>query len=195
MHCVYALYYETILIYCSVGFEVFTVLVLAEIFSSTLKMEAIGSSERSVATQQTTRRHIPEDDTLQYTVLLFLRIVLLNFFVNSSRWHVISQWTHRKAIVTSIYSPIVKAVLNFSELHTLSSFSPLLSYLSNENNNKDQSHQISHPFNPFPDPKICVFSVYSTMKCVSTQYYSYVHYQSKFSLCCMIEMNGLHKYE
>jgi hypothetical protein len=39
-------------------------LVLAEIFSSTLKMEAIGSSETSVATQQTTRRHIPEDDTL-----------------------------------------------------------------------------------------------------------------------------------
>jgi hypothetical protein len=27
-------------------------------------MEAIGSSETSVATQQTTRRHIPEDDTL-----------------------------------------------------------------------------------------------------------------------------------
>jgi hypothetical protein len=28
-------------------------------------MEAIFSSETSVATQQTTRRHIPEDDTLQ----------------------------------------------------------------------------------------------------------------------------------
>jgi hypothetical protein len=27
-------------------------------------MEAIGSSETSVATQRTTRRHIPEDDTL-----------------------------------------------------------------------------------------------------------------------------------
>jgi hypothetical protein len=39
-------------------------LVLAEIISSTLKMEAICSSETSVATQQTTRRHIPEDDTL-----------------------------------------------------------------------------------------------------------------------------------
>jgi hypothetical protein len=40
-------------------------LVLAEIISSTLKMEAISSSETSVATQQTTRHHIPEDDTLQ----------------------------------------------------------------------------------------------------------------------------------
>jgi hypothetical protein len=39
-------------------------LVLAEIISSTLKMEAICSSETSVETQQTTRRHIPEDDTL-----------------------------------------------------------------------------------------------------------------------------------
>jgi hypothetical protein len=42
-------------------------LVLAEIISSTLKMEAICSSETSVATQQTTRRHIPEDDTPQAT--------------------------------------------------------------------------------------------------------------------------------
>jgi hypothetical protein len=39
-------------------------LVLAEIISSTLKMEAICSSETSVATQEATRRHIPEDDTL-----------------------------------------------------------------------------------------------------------------------------------
>jgi hypothetical protein len=37
---------------------------LAEIISSTLKMEAICPSETSVATQQTTERHIPEDDTL-----------------------------------------------------------------------------------------------------------------------------------
>jgi hypothetical protein len=40
-------------------------LVLDEIISSTLKMEALCSSETSVATQQTTRRHIPEDDTLR----------------------------------------------------------------------------------------------------------------------------------
>jgi hypothetical protein len=39
-------------------------LVLAEIISSTLKMEAICSFETSVATQQTTRRQIPEDNTL-----------------------------------------------------------------------------------------------------------------------------------
>jgi hypothetical protein len=38
-------------------------LLLAEIISSTLKMEAICSSETSVDTQQTTQRHIPEDDT------------------------------------------------------------------------------------------------------------------------------------
>jgi hypothetical protein len=36
----------------------------AEIISSTLKMEAICSSETSFAPQQTTRCHIPEDDTL-----------------------------------------------------------------------------------------------------------------------------------
>jgi hypothetical protein len=41
-------------------------LVLAEMISSTLKMEAICSSETPVTTQQTTRRHIQEDDTLQY---------------------------------------------------------------------------------------------------------------------------------
>jgi hypothetical protein len=39
-------------------------LVFAEIISSTLKMEAICSPETSVATQQTTWHHIPEDDTL-----------------------------------------------------------------------------------------------------------------------------------
>jgi hypothetical protein len=50
-------------------------LVLAEIISSTLKMEATCSSERSVATQQTTRRHIPEDDTL----LVISNLKLLKF--------------------------------------------------------------------------------------------------------------------
>jgi hypothetical protein len=37
---------------------------IAEMFSSNLKMEAICSSETSDASQQTIRRHIPEDDTL-----------------------------------------------------------------------------------------------------------------------------------
>jgi hypothetical protein len=58
-----------------VGFEVFTavvmkslppacLLVFDELISSILKMEAICSSETSVETQWTTRRHIPEGDTL-----------------------------------------------------------------------------------------------------------------------------------
>jgi hypothetical protein len=34
-------------------------------YSSTLKMEAIRSSETSGTTQRTTRRHIPEEDTLK----------------------------------------------------------------------------------------------------------------------------------
>jgi hypothetical protein len=37
---------------------------LAKLISSTLKMEAIYSSETSVDTQRTPRRNIPEDDTL-----------------------------------------------------------------------------------------------------------------------------------
>jgi hypothetical protein len=36
--------------------------IFAELISSTLKMEAICSSETSVETQRTARRHIPEDD-------------------------------------------------------------------------------------------------------------------------------------
>jgi hypothetical protein len=36
-----------------------------KIISSTVKMEKISSSETSVVTQQTTRHHIPEGDTLQ----------------------------------------------------------------------------------------------------------------------------------
>jgi hypothetical protein len=35
-----------------------------------LKMESISSSETSVETQRTTRRHIPEDDTLQCTLYI-----------------------------------------------------------------------------------------------------------------------------
>jgi hypothetical protein len=39
----------------------------SEPISSTLKMEAICPSETSVETKRTTRRHIPEDDTLENT--------------------------------------------------------------------------------------------------------------------------------
>jgi hypothetical protein len=44
-------------------------LLLAKIISSTMKMEAKCSSETSVETRETTRRHIPEDDTL-YVLLV-----------------------------------------------------------------------------------------------------------------------------
>jgi hypothetical protein len=44
-------------------------------FSSTLKMEAICSTETSVDFQQTTRRHIPEHDTLQYIVKFDLYVM------------------------------------------------------------------------------------------------------------------------
>jgi hypothetical protein len=45
--------------------DVYKIRDIAEHISSTLKMEAISSSETSVETQRTTRRRIPEDDTLQ----------------------------------------------------------------------------------------------------------------------------------
>jgi hypothetical protein len=41
-------------------------------YSSTLKMEAIRSSETSGTTQWTTRHHIPEDDTLAKELLITL---------------------------------------------------------------------------------------------------------------------------
>jgi hypothetical protein len=47
--------------------------VFAELISSTLKMEAIFSSETSVETQRATRRHIPEDVTAcRFSLNLFL---------------------------------------------------------------------------------------------------------------------------
>jgi hypothetical protein len=52
---------------------------------STLNMKAIYSSETSVDPQRTTRRHIPEDDTLQnymvsmFTMLYHFKIVFHNF--------------------------------------------------------------------------------------------------------------------
>jgi hypothetical protein len=54
---------------------------LLKLCSSALKMEAICSSETSVATRQTTRRHIPEDDTLhnhRCENLKFCKYILLS---------------------------------------------------------------------------------------------------------------------
>jgi hypothetical protein len=49
----------------SVEFQPACYLVFAEIISSTLKMEAICSSETSVETRRNTLCHITEDDTLR----------------------------------------------------------------------------------------------------------------------------------
>jgi hypothetical protein len=46
-----------------------SLLVFAELISSTLKMETICSSETSVETRRTTRRHIPDGETLHLTAL------------------------------------------------------------------------------------------------------------------------------
>jgi hypothetical protein len=58
--------FNTEMNFIHVGFEVFTAVVMKSIifWDMTLKMEAIRSSETSGATQWTTQRHIPEDDTL-----------------------------------------------------------------------------------------------------------------------------------
>jgi hypothetical protein len=69
----------------------------AEPISSTLKMEAIYSSETSVVTQRTTWRHIPEDDTLHnhrcenlksYNFTLFLPLHSVNTNSEFSPVHV-----------------------------------------------------------------------------------------------------------
>jgi hypothetical protein len=59
-------------------------LVFAESIPLTLKMEAICSSEMSVVTQQTTRRHIPGDCTLQEQTCfqnIFLQLCSKSFVV------------------------------------------------------------------------------------------------------------------
>jgi hypothetical protein len=53
----------------------------AEFISSTLKIKAMCSSEKSVETQRTTLRHIPEDDTLHYHSCENLKSYLLFFVV------------------------------------------------------------------------------------------------------------------
>jgi hypothetical protein len=65
-----------------------------KIISSTLKMEAICSSETSVTNQETTRRHIPEDDTLpnhrcenlkSYSFHLIIYVYLLFIAITGTR--------------------------------------------------------------------------------------------------------------
>jgi hypothetical protein len=50
-------------------------LFLARLILSTLKMEAIYSSETSVDTQRSTQRYIAEDGTLQCDMYLFVNIL------------------------------------------------------------------------------------------------------------------------
>jgi hypothetical protein len=49
-------------------------------YSSTLKMEAIRSSEMSGTTQRTTRRHIPEEDTLHLNKYFKLKFAVFSYF-------------------------------------------------------------------------------------------------------------------
>jgi hypothetical protein len=51
-------------------------------YSSTLKMEAIRSSETSGAIQRTTRRHIPEYDTLHNHRCENLKSCMLSFDIS-----------------------------------------------------------------------------------------------------------------
>jgi hypothetical protein len=58
-------------------------LVLDEIISSTLNMEVICSFETSVATQQTTRRYIPEDDILSVLLVPVMRFILSTVIIKN----------------------------------------------------------------------------------------------------------------
>jgi hypothetical protein len=68
---------------------------LAEPISSTLKIEAIYSSETSVETQRTTRRHIPEDDTLKNSIVLQVSTARQQLACVLYRLHGDSYWTVR----------------------------------------------------------------------------------------------------
>jgi hypothetical protein len=54
---------------------------LAKLIFSTLKMEAVCSSETPVDTQRTTRRYSPEDGTLQHTTWRYMPVVLKLFWL------------------------------------------------------------------------------------------------------------------
>jgi hypothetical protein len=87
----------------------------AEHISSTLKMEAIYSSETSVETQRTTRRHIPEDDTLHNHRCENLISYTKIFFANSSKYKL----THNAAM--NGWQSIEKSKLTSCALLTLTS--------------------------------------------------------------------------
>jgi hypothetical protein len=54
---------------------------LAELISSTLKMEAICSSETSIDTQRTTWRHIPENNTLHIYINTYSDLSVFGFLI------------------------------------------------------------------------------------------------------------------
>jgi hypothetical protein len=62
-------------------------------------MEAICSSETSVETQRTTRRHIPEDDNLQNHRCKNLKSYIVSFYgeatqrhIRHSAFHLLARW-------------------------------------------------------------------------------------------------------
>jgi hypothetical protein len=74
---------EILFIYCLFNDAVGTcTCLLAEIISSTLKMEAISSSETLVDTQRTTWRYIPEVDTLKKSEGFKIRSTVVMFWHN-----------------------------------------------------------------------------------------------------------------
>jgi hypothetical protein len=69
---------------------------LMKFFSSILNTEAICSSETSVASQQTTRRHIPEDDTLHYQLCLLT-------YVTATRQELVYNIGPRRIVMWDFY--------------------------------------------------------------------------------------------
>jgi hypothetical protein len=67
-----------------------TELVSCSDYFSTLKMEAICSSETSVETQRTTRRYIPEDDTLHNHRSENLKSYIIFLYWEATQWFITS---------------------------------------------------------------------------------------------------------
>jgi hypothetical protein len=113
-------------------------LVLAEI-SSTLKMEAICSSETSVETQRTTRRHIPEDDILHNHRCENLKSYITSCRFKFSRYNFvcISHFSHICCMprlahpLTFVYPNNIRWILNLTYYGANSIFIYMLSNLLN----------------------------------------------------------------